>query len=297
MVLPATLVSIGLPVRNAGSRVAGVVASVLAQDHPAIELVISDNASTDDTEQVCRRLSEQDARIVYHRQPADIGLLDNFVFTIRAATGTYFRWIGDDDRLEPELVSRCLQVFAADPGLLLVTTGVGYAGDEGPEASAKYTPAALGSDDPADRVEELTGLLNASHLLLDPLYAMVRRGPVAAMERINMLREDEVFATRLAIAGPWGHIEDVLAHRVWRQQRMGELARRLGVAPLRSHLANTLQFMAMMRVIREAGELTETQRSRCRRAVRRMYLVRQRRTIAHRCRRVARIVSESFPGR
>lgn len=291
MVRPATLVSIGLPVRNAGSRVAEVVASVLAQDHPAIELVISDNASTDDTELVCTELAEQDARIVYHRHRTNIGLLNNFVFTIRKARGTYFRWIGDDDRLEPDWASRCLRVFATDPRLLLVTTGVAYTGPDGVPASARYTPRALGSDDPADRIEELTDLLNASHLLLDPLYGMLLREPVAAIERVNMLREDEVFATRLALAGRWGHVEDVLAHRVWKHQRASALAKRLGVAPWRSHLANTLQCAAMLRAVRETESLSAVQRSRCRRAVRRMYLLRQWRTAANRSRKVVRILT------
>jgi len=57
---PDTLVSIGLPLRNAGESVRGVVESVLAQDHADIELVISDNASTDDSQDVCQALAEKD---------------------------------------------------------------------------------------------------------------------------------------------------------------------------------------------------------------------------------------------
>src|SRR3954452_24097369 len=113
------LVSIGLPVRNAGERVVGVVRSVLAQDHANLELLITDNASTDDTEQVCRELPRSDSRIAYHRQPRNVGLLNNFIYAIRHATGTYFRWIGDDDRLEPNFATRCLDAFTADPRLIL----------------------------------------------------------------------------------------------------------------------------------------------------------------------------------
>ena len=76
---PGTPVSIGLPVRNAGDRIADVVRSVLAQDHQNLELLITDNASTDGTEEVCRELARSDSRIAYHRQPQNIGLLNNFV--------------------------------------------------------------------------------------------------------------------------------------------------------------------------------------------------------------------------
>jgi len=79
------LVSIGLPVRNAGSRVTEVVRSVMAQTHTDLELVISDNGSTDDTEDVCRTLAKEDDRIHYHRQPENIGLLNNFRFVMGTA--------------------------------------------------------------------------------------------------------------------------------------------------------------------------------------------------------------------
>lgn len=285
-----TLVSIGLPVRNAGERIADVVRSVLAQDHPRIELVISDNASTDDTEQVCRALASSDSRIAYHRQPENIGLLNNFVYTIRAASGTYFRWIGDDDELEPTLVSRCLQEFATDSRLLLVTTGMAYTGPDGATESASYGGTALRSDDPVERLAEMLRLLNESHLLIDPLYGVMRRAPVAAIPRRNMLREDEVFATKLALAGPWGHLPEVLARRNWRRERIGRVAERLGVPSWQSHLSHTLQCREMLQWLAHAG-LTAEQQRQARLAVYQMYLRRQRRTLAHRGRKLLRLAT------
>jgi Glycosyltransferases involved in cell wall biogenesis len=172
-----TLVSVGLPVRNAGTRVADVVRSVLAQDHERMELVISDNASTDDTEEVCRDLAKSDPRIAYHRQAENIGLLNNFEYAIRAARGTFFRWIGDDDELESTFVSRCLGEFAADSRLLLVTTGLSYSGPDGAIDSARYDGSGLGSDDPVVRLVEMLRLLNQSHLLIDPLYGWSGASP------------------------------------------------------------------------------------------------------------------------
>jgi glycosyltransferase involved in cell wall biosynthesis len=288
MTNPDTLVSIGLPVRNAGNRVTEVVRSVLAQNHQNLELVISDNASTDDTEDVCRALAKDDSRIAYHRQAENIGLLNNFMAVINLASGTHFRWIGDDDRLEPAFVTRCLAEFAADPRLILVTTGLDYAGPDGASQSAVYDGTALRSDDPVDRFEEMLRLLNESYLLIDPLYGMVRRAPVAAIRRRNMLREDEVFATKLALAGPWGHVPEVLARRGWKHERIATIARRLDVPAWQSHFSNTLQAREILRWLREI-DLTPEQRARARRAVYRMYLRRQRRTVAHRSRKLIRM--------
>jgi glycosyltransferase involved in cell wall biosynthesis len=283
-----TLVSIGLPVRNAGDRVADVVESVLAQDHLSVELVISDNGSTDDTEEVCRALAAGDDRIRYHRQPENIGLFNNFVRTIELAGGAFFRWIGDDDRLAPTFVSRCLREFAEDPQLILVTTQVMYEEPGGRMRTAPYHGTTLRSADPVERLAELLRLLNDSHLLIDPLYGMVRRSPVVAIPRRNMLREDEIFAAKLALAGPWGHVPEVLARRGWKPDRIKDIAHRLDVPAWQSHVANTLQCREILRWLRQA-DLSPEQRRRARSAVYRMYARRQVRTVRHRSRKLMRM--------
>src|SRR5690606_38231833 len=90
--------------------------------------------------------------------------------------------------------------------------------------------------------------------------------PVAAIPRRNMLREDEVFAAKLALAGPWGHVSEVLAHRHWKLGRIGVVARRLGVPAWQSHFSNTLQFRELLAWVRTA-DLTDAQRRRARAAV------------------------------
>lgn len=288
MVNSGTLVSVGLPVRNAGVRVAEVAKSVLAQDHDRIQLVISDNASTDDTEDVCRELARSDGRIAYHRQATNIGLLNNFRYVIGAAEGRYFRWIGDDDRLEPGFVSRCLQVFAEDPRLILVTTAISYTGPDGGAQAVEYHGTALASDDPVERFLEMLRLLNASHLTIDPLYGMMLRDTVAPIPRRNMLHEDEVFATKLALAGPWGHVPEVLAHRVWKDDQVGALGRRLGVPMWQWRIRNTLQTRETLRWLRHV-HLTDEQRRRARAAVYAMYLTRQWRVLQRRGRKLVRM--------
>ncbi|GIH22361.1 hypothetical protein Aph01nite_06710 [Acrocarpospora phusangensis] len=284
-----SLVSIGLPVRNAEDRLADVVRSVLAQDHQELQLVISDNASTDGTEEVARELARADSRIDYHRQPENIGLLNNFIHVIEHAQGTFFRWIGDDDRLEPHFVSRTLQEFAADERLILVTTQLSYEVADGSTQVGEYRGTGLRSDDPVERFAEMLRLLNESYLQIDPLYAMMRRAPVAAIPRRNMLREDEVFATKLALAGPWGHVPEVLAHRHWRAEPMTDIARRLDVAPWRARFATALQCRETLQWATEHAGLTPEQQRRARAAVYRMYLRRQRRVAARRGRRLVRM--------
>lgn len=284
------LVSIGLPVRNGAGRLEHVIESVLAQDYERIELVISDNASTDDTEDLCRELARSDGRIRYHRHAENVGLLANFITTMRLANGELFRWVGDDDRLAPHCVSRAVRAFAADERLVLVTSQIAYTGPDGVTETAEYDGTGLTSDDPVERFTEMLRLLNESHLLIDPLYGMVRRDRVAAIARRNMLREDEVFATKLALAGPWAHVPEVLGHRNWKHERLPVIARRLGVPSWQAHFATTLQCAEMLRWL-DTARLTAAQLRRARGAVYRWYARRQRQTIAHRGRKVVRLTA------
>jgi glycosyltransferase involved in cell wall biosynthesis len=285
------LVSIGLPVRNGEARLKAVIGSVLAQDHPDLELVISDNASTDGTEELCRELARTDSRIRYHRQSANIGLLNNFITAIRLGRGEYFRWIGDSDSLEPHYVSRCLESFAEDPRRILVTTQVAYVDPTGLK-TAEYRGTALSSPDPVIRFREILRVLNTSYLTIDPLYGLMRREPVAAMPRVNMICEDQVLAARLALAGPWGHVSEVLARRV-RDDRepRGQVARKLSVPRWQTRTAHALFFRYALRYL-QASELDAVQRRQAKAALARFYAIRHQRIAA---RRFRRLVSYAAP--
>lgn len=207
------LVSIGLPVRNGAATLAAVVDSVLAQTHADIELVISDNASTDGTEEIARQLARDDTRVVYQRHPANIGILNNFMSSARTARGDYVRWIGDHDSLEPGYVARTLERFQEDERRVLVTTQIRYTTPDEPEIlNTGYDPSPLASLDPVERFAEVMHLVTSDFSALDPLYGMIRRDALVVPRR-NVLGEDEVFAARLALAGPWGHVAEPLAHR------------------------------------------------------------------------------------
>ena len=269
-----TLVSVGLPVFNAGERIEGVVKSVLEQDHENLELVICDNASTDDTEDVCRALATQDRRIVYHRNPTNVGMLNNFVGAMGLAHGTCFRWIGDDDWLHPRYMSRCLDVFAEDDRLILVTTQIDYTGPDGVTQTAPYDGTALRSDDPVTRLVELLRLCNESHLLIDPCYGVFRRERVMHIKRRNMLNDDQVFSAKLALVGPWGHVPEVLAWRNWTCVSNANLARKLGVSRFQATFPNELQCIETARWLDECN-LDRQQRNRARLAIARLYARRQ----------------------
>jgi len=103
--------TIGLPVYNGQNYVSESLDSLLAQTYTDFELIISDNASTDSTEEICRDYAARDSRIRYVRQPVNIGAAPNHNYLVQAAHGRLFKWAAHDDLFAPKLVERCIEAL------------------------------------------------------------------------------------------------------------------------------------------------------------------------------------------
>jgi len=112
-------VSIGLPVRNGARYLGEAVDSLLRQSYTDFELIISDNASTDQTEAICRDYAGKDPRVRYYRNSQDVGLANNYNSLFKRARGEYFKWAAADDVHEPDYLVRCLDVLEHDPAVIL----------------------------------------------------------------------------------------------------------------------------------------------------------------------------------
>jgi len=102
----APRVSIGMPVWNGERFLREAVDSLLAQSFGDFELIICDNASTDNTEAICRECAQEDERIRYYRNDRNIGLQANTAKVLDLATAPYFMWASHDDLWDPSYVSR-----------------------------------------------------------------------------------------------------------------------------------------------------------------------------------------------
>ena len=266
----APLVTVALPVRNGARTMVPTIESVLDQSFADIELVVCDNASTDDTEMICRDFAASDPRVVYHRSPTNIGLLNNFCRAADLARGDFVRWIGDSDRLHRDYVSSSLGAFADDERRVLVTTQITYVDDDGSSTLDRtYDATALASPDPVVRFTELMRICTAEFALIDPLYGLVRR-EWATIPRRNILGEDNVFAARLALAGPWGHVAEPLAWRSRSETSRSDLTSLLGVPAWQSHVRDLWQSRELLARL-DDFPLDHVQRRRARLGVARLY--------------------------
>ncbi len=120
-------VAVGLPVYNGQNYLRDAVESILAQSYGDFRLIITDNCSTDGTQDICREYAGMDSRIEYHRHPENIGAAPNFnsCFELAGAGAgglEYFKWAAHDDVLGKDFLKVCVERLDADPRLALVHT-------------------------------------------------------------------------------------------------------------------------------------------------------------------------------
>jgi glycosyltransferase involved in cell wall biosynthesis len=206
-------VSIGVPVFNAAPFLSETLDSVLAQTHGDFELIISDNASTDGTQDVIQAYAARDKRIRSFRQPVNIGLGNNWSFVARQARCTWFKWLSANDYCAPRLLEDSLAPLRADPAVVLCygrTQLIDLAGQPLEVYAGDFDAT---SDDPLQRYRLVRERLH----LGTPLQAGVVR--LDALRRCGYLPNyrdcDRVLIAGLALIGKFVTLPQTLFYRRW----------------------------------------------------------------------------------
>lgn len=173
------LVSIGIPTYNRAEKLERAAESVLGQTHRNVELVISDNASGDDTESLCRELCRRDTRVRYLRSAVNRGPTANFNKLFGELRGEYAMVLSDDDWLDAGYLASCLSELHRSPELALACGIAHYIRDGA--AVWEGVDMQLVDDSPARRV--LTYLRSVDENGI--FYGLMRR---AALRRAGPLR-------------------------------------------------------------------------------------------------------------
>jgi glycosyltransferase involved in cell wall biosynthesis len=113
------LVSIGVPVYNGAAKLAAALDSLLRQDYERLEIIISDNGSTDATPEIAREYAARDARVRYFRSDENRGATWNFNRVFELSAGKYFTWAAHDDVRDPSFIRECVEKLEASPNAAL----------------------------------------------------------------------------------------------------------------------------------------------------------------------------------
>jgi glycosyltransferase involved in cell wall biosynthesis len=122
----APRVSIGMPVFNGGELMRNALNSLLMQDFTDFELNIADNASTDNTEEICREYAARDSRINYVRRDKNYGMNNNGRLVFSMSRSPYHMWAAHDDQWDPSFIRRCVECLDSNPELVMASPGVQF---------------------------------------------------------------------------------------------------------------------------------------------------------------------------
>ncbi len=206
------LVSIGMPVFNGENYVGQAIEAVLAQSFTDFELIVCDNASTDATGEICRRLAARDRRIRYLRNARNLGAGPNFDRCFHLARGTYFQWAAHDDMRSPDYLARAVAALEAAPEAVLCIAGIVEIDAEGRVLRRYATDLGdIAHPDPARRF----GSVIHSHHQCEDFFGLYRRTALLGTGLIGTFSgSDRVLLAEIALRGPWVRLaEHLFLHR------------------------------------------------------------------------------------
>lgn len=206
-------VSLGLPVYNGERFVADAIQSALSQTLSDFELVISDNASTDGTDSICRHFAKVDPRVRYSRSSTNRGAAPNFnrCFALSQPT-EFFKWIAHDDLMTEDFLERCIRALDDDPSVALAFPAMVYADADGNLMSRQIQEdLSLISDDPGRRAQLLIRYGLEAPDIYWTVYGVMRRHAIEQTAlHGSYIASDQVFLFELAAAGKFVQVPDAL---------------------------------------------------------------------------------------
>lgn len=201
--------TVGLPVYNGEEHLAESLDALLGQSYEDFELVISDNASSDGTAEICRSYQEQDSRIRYFRQPNNIGSAGNHNFLVDRAQGELFKWASHDDLYARDLLERCVAALDEHPQVVLAHSWTAMIDVSGTVTMALEYPLATASLRAPERFRSM--LFGRGG---DDFYGVMRAGVVRPVLRQGSHHHaDRTMMTGVCLYGPFYQVPEWLYFR------------------------------------------------------------------------------------
>lgn len=227
-----------MPVHNGEDLLPETLDSILGQTFEDFEVVISDNASTDSTPEICREYAQRDGRIRYERNDTGIPVPRNFNRAFRLSRGQFFKWQAHDDLLGSLFLERCAEILETDPTTVLVGTHVGPIELDGSpvpyDAKAGWFVTSYGERIPLpgstdslaspDRLKRFRGVLFDIHSITSSafVFGLFRSDALAATPLFEgYIGAEKVLLGRLSLVGTFREVPEELFFRRYRQGRMG----------------------------------------------------------------------------
>jgi glycosyltransferase involved in cell wall biosynthesis len=203
-------VSIGLPVFNGDNYLSQALDSLLAQTCQDFELIISDNASADRTQEICRAYAAKDQRIRYYRNEENLGAARNYNQVFELSSGEYFKWACHDDLCAPEFLERCVEVLDRQPNVILCFPRTNIIDEHGKLIDRYSDGFSFDSPWPHQRFHSVFTAIR----MLNPIAGVIRADVLKRTRLIaNYPGSDAVLLAELALLGEFHEIPEYLFYR------------------------------------------------------------------------------------
>ena len=200
--------SVGLPVYNGERFIESTLISILNQDYEDFELIISDNASEDKTEDICRRYAKEDNRIRYFRFQQNTGAANNYNETFKLSRGEYFKWAAYDDECHRAHFGRCVEVLDNAPDSVVMVYPQAELIDEEGKTIRKGLDR-IGSKDLRPHRRLARVLWSSS--FVDPFFGVIKKKFMRKTQlHGRYFGADNVFLGELSMLGEIWEIDEIL---------------------------------------------------------------------------------------
>lgn len=212
--------SIGLPVYNGEKYLQHALDSILSQTFVDYELIICDNASTDETARICQEYASRDDRIRYHRNQENIGAAGNFNLAFGLSRAPYFKWAAADDTIAPDFLEKCIQVLDEHPDIVLSYTKVDRINAAGQIDGVYDFPMRI---DSPSVIHRFSDLILVNHFCV-AVFGVIRSESLSKTPLIGRyVGSDRVLLAELGLHGKLFETQEYLFHRRDHPQASGRM--------------------------------------------------------------------------
>ncbi len=197
-----------MPVFNGEKYLRATVDSLLAQTYTDFELIVSDNASSDSTEAICREYAARDPRFIYVRNSRNLGPAANYNVSMDLARSELFKWCAADDVYSPNCLQRLIDVIDANPDAVATYARTKIIDENGEYLRDYDWELNLSAPRPWQRLAELIFVKHRNHGAHE-IWSVIRLAKLReAGHKQALVRADSVILVRIALLGKMIRLEE-----------------------------------------------------------------------------------------
>lgn len=211
-----------VPAYNSGRFIERMLDSLAEQTYPNIEILISDDRSTDNTLTVCRRFAQGHPNVTVVSQEQNLGWVANSNFLLNAAEGDYFFFAFDDDELAPTYVERLAQALSANHAAVVAHSDMRYVKEDG-RSEVLSSDLLSGVKRPFDRARIMLNNSDDWWIAFRGLYRATTCRELVGLKR-NICGErgaDWLWLLAMTLRGQWVRVPGALYTKYRREGSVG----------------------------------------------------------------------------